>query len=220
MASQVVEDYLKTIYKLQRKNERVTTSELAKALGVSPASVTNMVKKLSKMHLIRHRSYQGVELLKAGKKIALEIIRHHRLLELYLKEALGYSWDCVHDEAEKLEHHISEDFEQKIFEVLGNPEFDPHGDPIPSKDGQIKELACDPLSIAEPGDKLVIRRVDDDDPKLLLYLEEVGLMPNVKIELLEKAPFQGPFTVKIGDQVQVIGHQVVENVYVSLEEVA
>jgi len=218
MASPAVEDYLKIIYKLQGHQDRVTTTDLAQALNISPASVTQMVKKLSKLRLIRHQSYQGVELLPAGKKIALEVIRHHRLLELYLKEALGYSWDSVHEEAEKLEHHISEDFEEKIFAALGYPEFDPHGDPIPTKDGKIKELVCESLSVAEPGDKLIVRRVNDGDPEMLRYLEEIGLVPNVKIELMEKAPFNGPFTVRIGDKNCIVGKQVVENVYVSSQE--
>jgi len=218
MITPVIEDYLKAIFKLQSKNELVTTSDLARTLEVSPASVTNMLKKLKKLRLIRYQSYQGVELLPTGKKIALEIIRHHRLLELYLKEALGYSWDTVHEEAEKLEHHISEDFEERIFEFLGRPEFDPHGDPIPTKEGQIPVQECNPLAQANTGETLVIRRVDDQDPELLRYLEKLGLLPNTTIKLLEKAPFGGPFTVKVGGKNEILGQQVVDQIFVSTPE--
>lgn len=218
MASPVVEDYLKTIYTLSRDHERVTTTDLSRTLKVTPASITNMLKKLKHLRLIRYKSYQGVELLPSGKKIALEVIRHHRLLELYLKEALGYSWDRVHEEAEKLEHHISENFEEKISTILGDPEFDPHGDPIPTKEGILPSQDCDPLSIANAGEKLVIRRVNDRNPELLRYLEGMGLLPNVEIELVEKAPFDGPFTLKVGNQKQIIGRQVVDNIFVSLSE--
>ncbi|MCS6859029.1 MAG: metal-dependent transcriptional regulator [Abditibacteriales bacterium] len=218
MLSQAVEDYLKVIYKLQRENERVTTTDLAKAMKVSPASVTNMVKKLAKMRLVQHTSYQGVGLTKAGEKVALEVVRHHRLLELYLKEALGYSWDQVHDEAEKLEHHISEEFEERIFEALGRPAFDPHGDPIPTKDGKIQATDFDPLSEAEPGDVLVIRRVDDGDPELLRYLAELGLTPMVTIEVMSKQPFNGPLIVRVGESQHAVGREVARNIFVTPAE--
>ena len=220
MASEVAQDYLKAIYKLHQEKERVTTTDLAKALKISPASVTNMIKKLSAMRLIRYRSYQGVELLPPGEKIALEVIRHHRLIETYLKEALGYSWDTVHEEAEKLEHHISEDFEDKIFEAMGKPQFDPHGDPIPTKDGKIPEMTCVPLANAKPGDALVIRRVSDDDPKMLRYLEEIGMVPKTSIKVLDKAPFDGPLTIKIGETRHVVGRQIVNHIFVSQAEAA
>jgi len=217
MITPIVQDYLKSIYKQQQNQNRVTTNDLAKSLKVSPASVTSMLKKLKKLRLIRYKSYQGVELLPAGEKVALEVLRHHRLIELYLKEALGYSWDSVHEEAEKLEHHISEDFEEKIFEMMGKPEFDPHGDPIPTKDGKIPELICDPLSEANPGEQLIIRRVNDQNPQMLRYLEEKGLIPKTKIEVIDKAPFNGPFTVKVDNtnHPHVIGREVVESIYVS-----
>jgi DtxR family Mn-dependent transcriptional regulator len=215
MLSQAVEDYLKVVYKLRRENERVTTTDIARAMKVSPASVTNMMKKLAKMRLVQHTSYQGVELTKAGRKVALEVVRHHRLLELYLKEALGYSWDQVHDEAEKLEHHISEEFEEKIFEALGRPRFDPHGDPIPSKDGEVHATDVDPLSDAKPGDVLVIRRVDDGDPELLRYLAELGLIPQVTIEVMGKAPFNGPLTVRVGESQHALGRELASNIFVA-----
>jgi DtxR family Mn-dependent transcriptional regulator len=154
-------------------------------------------------------------LTKAGRKVALEVVRHHRLLELYLKEALGYSWDQVHDEAEKLEHHISEEFEEKIFEALGRPRFDPHGDPIPSKDGEVHATDVDPLSDAKPGDVLVIRRVDDGDPELLRYLAELGLIPQVTIEVMGKAPFNGPLTVRVGESQHALGRELASNIFVA-----
>ena len=147
--SQALEDYLKVIYVLEADGEKATTTAIAQALDVSNASVTNMLKKLAGMNLIVHESYKGAELSPAGKKVALEILRHHRLLELYLKEVMGYSWDEVHDEAEKLEHHISEQFEDRIAELLNHPTHDPHGDPIPTKDGVMPEKATLALNEAE-----------------------------------------------------------------------
>src|SRR5574341_1368771 len=161
MLSQAVQDYLKTIYKLQEQGGMVSTSALAEEMGVRAASATGMVKKLAGLKLVRHSPYQGVVLSKAGQKMALEIIRHHRLLELYLAEALGYSWDKVHEEAERLEHVISEEFEEKIFEALGRPTRDPHGDPIPAKDGTLAAGAHDRLSDLEPGAIGIIRRISD-----------------------------------------------------------
>ncbi|HWT79630.1 MAG TPA: metal-dependent transcriptional regulator, partial [Candidatus Methylomirabilis sp.] len=163
MLSEATQDYLKAIYKLQEQGGVVSTSALAEAMEVTAASVTGMVKKLAGLKLVRHNPYRGVILSRAGQKIALEILRHHRLLELYLAEALGYSWDKVHEEAERLEHVISEEFEEKIFEVLGRPTRDPHGDPIPAKDGTVITTAHERLSDLEPGAKGVIRQVSDTD---------------------------------------------------------
>src|SRR6056297_3859017 len=149
--SQSVEDYLKAIYKLETDEKGASTTRIAESLDVSSASATNMVKRLSEMGLVDYESYKGASLTNSGRKIALEIIRHHRLLELYLLEVMGYSWDEVHEEAEKLEHHISERFEEKIAKLLDNPTHDPHGDPIPTKDGLIPEMDVEPLVNAEEG---------------------------------------------------------------------
>ena len=211
--SQSIEDYLKAIYVLEHEGAGATTNNIAEALSVSSASVTNMLKKLSTMKLINHKSYRGAELTKAGEKIALEIIRHHRLLELYLKEMMGYSWDEVHDEAEKLEHHISEQFEDKIAELLNNPSHDPHGDPIPTKDGQVPEMASLAITDAEINKAYLIGRVKDQDPELLRYLEKTGILPGVKLTILEKAPFNGPIRVKIEDTESTIGNGVAKDVY-------
>lgn len=214
MLSQAVEDYLKVIYKLQRENERVTTTDLAKALKVSPASVTNMMKKLAKMRLVQHTSYQGVGLTKAGEKVALEVVRHHRLLELYLKEALGYSWDQVHDEAEKLEHHISEEFEERIDRMLDYPRTDPHGDPIPTREGVMAALRGKSLAESEPGERLIILRVRDSDPEVLRYLARIGMRLEVIIEVKDKQPFNGPLLLDIDGETHSVGRELAGHVFV------
>lgn len=212
--SQTVEDYLKTIYKIQMDG-RATTSRIANQMGVSSASVTNMMKRLSEMGLLEYASYQGVELTDSGQKIALEVIRHHRLLELYLKEMLGYSWDEVHDEAENLEHHISEQFEDRIAEILNEPTHDPHGDPIPSKEGTMPAGEAKKLVDAPQNSELIVRRVTDQNPELLRYLEKIKLIPGAKINIKEEAPYDGPLTVQIEDEQQVIGRKVAEHILVS-----
>jgi DtxR family Mn-dependent transcriptional regulator len=212
--SQSIEDYLKAIYVLQSEGEAATTTNIANMLEVSSASVTNMLKKLAKMNLLEHKSYKGAKLTLAGSKIALEILRHHRLLELYLKEVMGYSWDEVHDEAEKLEHHISEQFEDRIAELLNHPTHDPHGDPIPSKDGVMPEMALLSIAEAELDQPYIIGRVKDQDPELLRYLEKIGIIPGVKIEVVEKSPFQGPIKVNLEDKEdQVLGFAVASEVF-------
>ena len=219
--SQSMEDYLKAIYVLQSEGEAASTTNIAKALEVSSASVTNMLKKLAKMNLLEHESYKGAKLTSAGNKIALEILRHHRLLELYLKEIMGYSWDEVHDEAEKLEHHISEQFEDRIAELLNHPAYDPHGDPIPSKDGVMPEMASLSLSDAEENSSYIIGRVKDQDPELLRYLEKIGVLPGSKIEVMEKAPFNGPVKVKLENkEQQVLGQAVAREIYLIKEGIS
>ena len=213
--SQAVEDYLKAIYKLQ-DGGAVSTSDLAAALDVSPASVTNMVKRLAQMKMVEYQSYKGVSLTKAGVKIALEVIRHHRLLETYLKEMLGYSWAEMHDEAERLEHHISEGLE-KIDALLGYPTHDPHGHPIPTADLQIAETSTATLASAEAGSTVVVHHVSDGDADLLKYLEEIGLLPKSDVEIIEKAPFNGPLTLRVGDRQHIVGHEVASNVFVESE---
>jgi len=213
--SQAVEDYLKTIFTLEAEGNKATTTRIADALSVSSASATNMVKRLSKMGLVNYESYKGASLTKSGKKIALEIVRHHRLLELYLLEVMGYSWDEVHDEAEKLEHHISERFEDKIAELLDDPTHDPHGDPIPTKDGLMPEMDAEPLIKAEKDQAYIVSRVKDQDPELLRYLEKIGLLPGIKVNIKEKAPFDGPVTVLIENDEQVIGNDVARNIFVA-----
>ena len=214
MPSQAVEDYLKTIYKLQGEHAAVTT-DIARSLGVSAASVTSMAKRLADMGLANHESYKGVSLTPAGEKVALEIIRHHRLLETYLKRVLDYPWDKMHEEAEHLEHHISEEFEDKIEEMLGYPTHDPHGDPIPTRDGRIADEVLSSLADATAGDALEIRRVADDDHDLLDYFESLGLLPGVHLQVRSCAPFDGPIVVGIGNSDVVVGRDVARRVFTS-----
>jgi DtxR family Mn-dependent transcriptional regulator len=211
--SQALEDYLKVIYVLEADGEKATTTAIAQALEVSNASVTNMLKKLAGMNLIVHESYKGAELSPAGKKVALEILRHHRLLELYLKEVMGYTWDEVHDEAEKLEHHISEQFEDRIAELLNHPTHDPHGDPIPSKDGVMPEKATLALHDAELNTLYRGGRVKDQNPELLRYLEKQGVLPGVELTIVEKAPFDGPVAISLAGQVLSIGFAIAQNIF-------
>jgi DtxR family Mn-dependent transcriptional regulator len=212
--SQAIEDYLKAIHFLHLGAEKVSTSAIAERLGVAQASVTGMIKKMAEMKLVKHSPYHGVELTPAGEKIALEIIRHHRLLELYLAEAMGYTWDKVHDEAEKLEHVISEEFEEKIDEFLGRPTVDPHGAPIPTKDGQLPRFEYFALSETEAGDRVVVRMVSDRDPEKLRYLGKIGLFPNTELDVIDKAPFNGPVHIRINDDSHHLGRELADVILV------
>lgn len=214
MITQAIEDYLKIIFKLSTFGGPVTTNSIAERLRVSQASVTGMVKKIAELKLITHRPYHGVELTEAGRKIALETIRHHRLLELYLAEALGYSWDRVHEEAEKLEHVISEEFEAKVAEFLGDPKTDPHGAPIPTKDGLIEERDLEPLSAAEAGQRVRIEQVSDSNAEMLRYLGKIGIYPEVELEIIDKGPFGGPLHIRIGDDEHHLGERITDNIFV------
>ncbi len=215
MITQAVQDYLKIIFKLANNGKAVSTNAIAEKLQISQASVTGMIKKLSDLKLTTHRPYYGVELTQTGRKIALEIIRHHRLLELYLAEALGYSWDQVHDEAEKLEHVISEEFEDKMAKILGNPKADPHGAPIPSKDGLIEERTLECLSVIDAGQKVQVKEVSDKDPEMLRYLGDIGIFPDVMIDVMEKAPFGGPLLIKVAGKEYNLGERLTDNILVS-----
>lgn len=217
MLSQAVEDYLKAVFEVQREHAKVATTVLAERMGVTPASATGMVKKLAALKLVRHSPYQGVVLTRAGEKMALEVLRHHRLLELYLAEALGYTWDRVHDEACRLEHVISEEFEDRIFEALGRPTRDPHGEPIPTKDGRMPHAAHEPLSDLEPGATGVISQVSKSSPEMLRYLGERGLIPDAAVEVVETAPFNGPITVKTGETCHVIGRDLARHIRVEAD---
>ena len=209
-----MQNYLKTIYRLQERDGVVSTSSLAMALGVAAPSATGMIKKLAQCRVVRHTPYQGVLLTKTGTRIALEVIRHHRLLELYLTASLGFGWDAVHDEAERLEHVISEDFEERIFEVLGRPTRDPHGEPIPAKDGTVPTWNHDCLADLEPGASGTIRQVRESSPEMLRYLGAWGLVPDAPIQVLDKAPFNGPLTVKVGPITHALGRDLAQHIRV------
>jgi DtxR family Mn-dependent transcriptional regulator len=215
MHTQAVEDYLKTIYELQQIKGKVATMALAKQLDVRPASVTGMVKKLADLNLVIYEPYKGVVLTASGEKIALEVIRHHRLIERYLAEALGVPWDQVDAEAEKWEHILSDDMEDRIDAYLGHPETDPHGAPIPTPDGHLPPPTGLPLSDLEPGQRALVKEVSDHDPELLRYLGELGLFPDVEVTVTEVAPFGGPVTVRINDRTHALGRKVAHHILVS-----
>jgi DtxR family Mn-dependent transcriptional regulator len=181
-----MQDYMKTIYQLSRGNNRVTTNVLAERLGVTAASVTGMLKKLADMKLVEYEPYQGVVLTLSGQKVALEVLRHHRLMELYLTEALGYSWDRVHQEAERLEHAISPEFADKVSALLGDPQRDPHGSPIPTKDGIMAATSKVALSDVPEGRTVQVERVTDERPAVLRHLAEVGLVPGKSVTVLTR----------------------------------
>jgi DtxR family transcriptional regulator, Mn-dependent transcriptional regulator len=212
--SEATQDYLKAIWKLGRDGP-ATTSAIADELGVSPASATGMLKRLAALGLVEHERYHGATLTIAGERVALEVVRHHRLLELYLMEALGLGWDEVHAEADRLEHHLSEEVEARIDAALGFPKRDPHGDPIPTAE---LELVTDPArTLAELmlGDEAVILCVPDSDPALLRYLAELGLFPERHITIVERAPFGGPLTVEVAGARHAIAVELAERIAVT-----
>lgn len=216
MLSQSIQDYLKTIYKLQQEEHHVSTTNIAKVLEISGASVTGMLKRLSAMKLVDYRSYQGVKLTDDGEKLALEILRHHRLLELYLKESLGFSLAKVHDEACRLEHYVSDEFVQKIDEILGHPEFSPLGNPIPNKDGVLPSRELIPLNEVKINEEVIIAQLNDDDSDMLDYFEAMKLLPKTKIKVIEKAPFNGPITVRFENEDKILGNEIAKNIWVTL----
>jgi DtxR family Mn-dependent transcriptional regulator len=212
--SHAMEDYLKAAYRLKMDGKPATTQLLADELGVSGPSVTNMVKRLDEMRLMRHTRYQGVELTPAGEKIALEVVRHHRLLELYLAETLGYPWDQVHQEAERLEHHVSDELEARMDSYLGFPTRDPHGDPIPTREGLVPDYLDLPLADLPEGVTATVVRVSDRDPEQLRYLAELGLIPGARVRIVERLPFDELTRIEVGESVHVIGRQLSHAVWV------
>jgi DtxR family Mn-dependent transcriptional regulator len=218
MLSQAIQDYLKTIYKLQQEEDQVSTTKIAKTLNISGASVTGMLKRLASMKLVDYHSYKGVKLSDDGNKLALEILRHHRLLELYLKESLGFSLAKVHDEACRLEHYVSEEFVEKIDSILGYPEFSPLGNPIPSKKGELPQRDLVQLNEITPPENVIIAQLDDEDPEMLEYFENMQLLPKKEIKVKEKAPFNGPITIQIDDQEKILGNEIAKCIFVTLKK--
>jgi DtxR family Mn-dependent transcriptional regulator len=201
-----VEDYVKAIYTLDSgTGGSVTTTALAERLDVRPASVSGMLPKLTALGLVEHVPYKGVRLTERGTRVALEVVRHHRLLELFLVESLGMTWDEVHAEAEVLEHVLSEELEELIAAKLGNPTLDPHGDPIPSRDLTVPVDESTDLYSLEPGENGTFVRVSDADPEMLRFLADRGIAPGAAIEVIERQPFDGPLYVRVADDVHVLG---------------
>ena len=218
--SEAVENYAKAIYSLQHRGggEPVATNDLADRLEVTAASASGMIKKLADLGLVAHVPYRGVQLTDEGERLALEVLRHHRLLELYLATQLDVPWDRVHEEAEALEHVLSEDLEERIAAKLGNPTHDPHGDPIPDAQLQIDESpAARSLAELEPGDRGRFVRVSDSDPAMLRYLTDRGVRLGDELEVLDRQPFGGPLTVRFGDALQVLGGGLAAAMRVELE---
>lgn len=206
VSSPAIQDYAKAIYALeQRRQGAVTTNALADRLGVTAASASGMVKRMRELGLVEHEPYRGVTLTEHGRRVALEVIRHHRLLELYLAESLGLSWDRVHAEAEVLEHHLSEELEELIAAKLGNPTHDPHGDPIPTRELKIEERPTKSMDSLAAGTTGTFTRVSDADPDMLRYLGGRGIAPGDEFEVVDKQPFDGPVFVRFGDDVHVLG---------------
>jgi len=203
--SVAVQDYAKAIYALETRDGTASTTALAERLNVRPASVSGMLRKLSALGLVVHEPYRGVRLTDRGRAVALEVIRHHRLLELFLVESLGMNWDEVHTEAERLEHVLSEQLEALIAAKLGNPTLDPHGDPIPSLELTIADDESRSLYALEPGEHGTFVRVSDADPAMLRFLSERGIAPGARLEAIERQPFDGPLYVRVGDDVHVLG---------------
>jgi len=212
--SSAIEDYLKAIYDLHATEGGVTTTALASTLGVSAASATNMLKKLAAMKLVRYSPYYGAELTPAGEKIALEVVRHHRLIEAFLHEALGMPWDEVHAEAHKLEHVLSDKLEDHIADFLGNPTEDPHGDPIPTKAGAIFASSQQSLAELPPGARATIRRIGAQEPARLRYLRGLGLVPGATVRLIEQMPFEGPVRVRIGPREHSLDYKLARQIWV------
>lgn len=211
--SPAMEDYLKTIYNLREESSTVmplgesgvTTQAVAARLGVAAPSATAMIKKLASLQLAQHTPYRGVELSPEGEKIALEVIRHHRLSETFLTQVLGIEWDKAHAEAEKWEHVLSEEVEARMAELLGDPTHDPHGSPIPTLDGQVARDNGRPLTEIEAGAQVIVRRVSDEDAPLLRHLQEVGLVPGAQVEVLRAVPAEGVLQLRIGEQQHIVG---------------
>ena len=205
-----VEDYLKAIYHLSSQGGFAATSDIAANLAVSPPSVSGMVKRLSETGLIEHVPYRGVQLTAQERRAALKMIRRHRILELYLTQRLGYDWGGVHDEAERLEHAVSDDLIERMAAALGDPRYDPHGAPIPTAAGEIEEADFVALADAPVGQPLELRQVGTEDPARLRYLAEQGLVPGALLTVTERQPFNGPTTVQLGGASRVIGRELAQ----------
>ncbi len=215
MITSTIEDYLKVIFQIEEAQGTVSTTDLAVQLGVAPASVTGMLKKLAAHDLVAYTPYQGVTLTPYGRTIALRVVRYHRLAEQYLAEVLGMSWDEVHAEAEELEHALSEQVVGRIDAALGRPTTDPHGEPIPTEDGRMPDREDVPLASLAAGDCAVVARVSSREASFLRYLGSMGIYPGARVQILAVAPFDGPLTAQIGEQPYAIGRAAAAQVFVA-----
>jgi DtxR family Mn-dependent transcriptional regulator len=217
-----IEDYLKTIYQITRVYDRASTKQIAQLLEVSPASVTGMMKKLDEITppLIEYQKHRGVILTSEGNRIALEIIRNHRLLEMYLHQVLGYDWDKVHEEADRLEHVISEEFEQRIEEALGYPSYDPHGDPIPNKELEMPVKVLTSLHKLRSGQAGTVMQVRDEDPELLRYLQDLGIIPGAEIDVCDYSKLDDNLTIKVSGRMDniILGPRITKEIFIELNQ--
>jgi DtxR family Mn-dependent transcriptional regulator len=209
-----VEDYLKAIYELERAGNPAGTNEIALRLAIAPASVSGMIRRLAQQRLVRHERYRGARLTEAGRRVALRLIRRHRVIEAYLTSALGFSWDRVHDEAERLEHAASDELVDRMAAAIGEPATDPHGAPIPTREGKIAERPMLALASLAPRERGRVVEVSDEDGDRLRYLGSLGLKPGARVQLLERAPYGGPLRLKVGAKEQVIGAELASTVLV------
>lgn len=220
--SHATEDYLKTIFEITESQGRASTNQIAEVLSVNPASVTGMIKKMSETDppLVDYQKHQGVVLTEVGEMAALEIVRHHRLIEMYLHEVLGYRWDEVHSEADLLEHYISERFEERIAQALGDPTHDPHGDPIPTRELVLPESTWCLLYDLRPGQQAVIQRVQDEDPMLLRHLAEIGLVPQANFLMVGYSPIDENLSLRIlpHGEILTLGSRITRKIYVEVED--
>lgn len=210
-----VEDYLKAIYAFERDGGAAATNDIAQRLSIAPASVSGMVQRLADQGLVEYERYRGVRLTAAGRRAALRTIRRHRVIEAYLVRALGYGWDGVHEEAERLEHAASDTLIDRMAEAIGEPMTDPHGAPIPTREGTIDETPHHSLADAEVGSRNRVVRVGDEDPGMLRYLDSLGLRPGAEVVLTNRAPFDGPLTIEVGSATRQVGASLASRVMVS-----
>ncbi|HYC52400.1 MAG TPA: metal-dependent transcriptional regulator [Gemmatimonadaceae bacterium] len=210
-----VEDYLKAIYELERTGQAAETNAIAKALSIAPASVSGMVRRLAEQGLISHERYRGARLTAAGRRAALKTLRRHRVIEAYLTTALGYSWDRVHDEAERLEHAASDELIDRMAAAIGEPETDPHGAPIPTREGTLRERSLVTLASLEPGNAARVERVSDRNAERLRYLAELGIVPGIVVQVVAREPFGGPIALRVADLPRTIGPELASQILVA-----
>ncbi|MBI3005328.1 MAG: metal-dependent transcriptional regulator [Ignavibacteriales bacterium] len=218
MPSEQLEDYLKNIYKIQTSEGKVSTTLLSQKLRISPPSVTEMLKKLAEEGIVSHTPYKGVQLTREGRRMALQIIRRHRLWEAFLVDVLKYDWHEIDEEAEKLEHIASERLERRIDEILGYPSTDPHGDAIPTREGKVQSLQHDTLAEVTPGNTATVRRVSDANPDILRYMSKLGIALNTKIKVKERIDFDGSLRVEVGGKQEFISAKLARHIFVTVIE--
>jgi DtxR family transcriptional regulator, Mn-dependent transcriptional regulator len=214
MVTKAQEDYLETIAHLETEGKTATTQEIARHLGISPASVSENLRKLAKDNLVKYSPYKGALLTPQGQKIALDVVRRHRLVERFLVDKLGIKWEDVHEEAHKMEHSISKKVGDKLFKILGEPKTCPHGNPLPDANGHMVNDFSYPLTTLKKDDKAQIVKITDEEPKLLCYLATLGMIPRTKLRIEEKAPFDGPIMVKVGSASYALGRKIAESIWV------